>query len=166
MKKIIILPLLILCMAGFASAQNLKIGYINSLELLSVMPEAKAADSAIVALAKELDAQYQVYVNEAKSLYAKIQDPNLTQTQYDAISEDLQIAQQRVTDYEQSSKDKVSAKRQDLYAPILKHATDIVKQVATENGYTHVFDSSTGAIVYAPDGDNIIGLVKKKLNIK
>lgn len=166
MKKIYFLVYFTVFTICLSFGQTIKIGYINSLELLSIMPEAKVADSVILVLARELDAQYQTYVSEAKTLYTKIQDPNLTPTQYDAVSEDLQRAQQRVNEYEQTFKEKVAAKRQDLYAPILKRATDIVKETAKENGYTHIFDSSTGAIVYAPDGDNIIELVKKKLNIK
>ncbi|MBC7774905.1 MAG: OmpH family outer membrane protein, partial [Phycisphaerae bacterium] len=39
------------------------------------------------------------------------------------------------------------------------------KAVAKENGYAMVFDTSTGAMLFASDSDDLTELVKKKLGL-
>jgi outer membrane protein len=166
MKKTVILAVIVMFACSSLFSQSIKIGYINSLELVSIMPESKKADSLIMLLASQLDAQYKGYVSEAQNLYAKLQDTTLSEVRVDAIKQDFLYAQKRIQEYEETSSEKINQKKADLYQPILDKATQAVKEVAKENGYTHVIDSSTGAIVYAPEGDNILNLVKKKLGIQ
>ncbi|MFN9882854.1 MAG: OmpH family outer membrane protein, partial [Bacteroidota bacterium] len=64
------------------------------------------------------------------------------------------------------AQEKLQTKKQEIYSPILKKAEDAVKAVAKENGYAYVFDTSIGAVIYAQDADDIMPLVKKKLNLK
>jgi outer membrane protein len=165
MKNLVIAAVMLCCTIFTAHAQSVKIGYINSLEVVSYMPEAKSADSTLMKLASQLDAQYKTYISEAQAIYAKMQDTSQSEIVLEALSEDLLRAQERIQDFESSSQEKINKKKAELYQPILDKATKAIQDVAKENGYSHVFDSSTGAIVYAPDGDNLINLVKKKLNI-
>ncbi|MBC8046997.1 MAG: OmpH family outer membrane protein [Fimbriimonadaceae bacterium] len=166
MKKITLL-IITICLSSLLFSQTVKIGYINSLELVSLMPETKAADDQLMVLAQQLDAQYKEYIIEYQKQATILQnDTTLSQIAYEAKVQDLQSLEKRIQDYEKSSQDKVNQKKTELYQPVLDKATQAVKDVAKENGYTHVLDSSTGAIVYAPDGDNILELVKKKLNIQ
>lgn len=160
-----LLGIFLLCTMNVFS-QNIKIGYINSLELVSIMPETKAADSAVLKLAQELDAVYKEYIKEYQTKYVKLNDASISEEMKGTISQDLQYLETRIKDYEQTSQDKVNNKRAELYQPILEKATKAVQATAKENGYTHVLDSSNGVIIYAPEGDNILALVKKKLNIK
>ena len=44
MNKSVLAALLLMLTLSVTHAQNIKIGYINSLELLSMMPETKTAD--------------------------------------------------------------------------------------------------------------------------
>ena len=52
MKKILFAALLGVVTPGAVQAQTVKIGYINSMELLSMMPEAKEADAKLQKCAK------------------------------------------------------------------------------------------------------------------
>ena len=54
-------------------AQQTKIAYINSQELLEKMPEALAANDKYIAFARELDSIGSVYVNEYQKLVNQIQ---------------------------------------------------------------------------------------------
>ncbi|MFN0274612.1 MAG: OmpH family outer membrane protein [Chitinophagales bacterium] len=166
MKRFILAAAIVCCTSISVFTQSIKIGYINSLELVSKMPEAKVADSTIMVLASQLDAQYKGYITEAQLLYSKLQDSTLTEVALEALQQDFLRAQQRIQEYEETSQEKINQKKADMYQTILEKATTAVKEVAKENGYTHVFDSSTGAIVHAPDGDDILSLVLKKLGIK
>jgi hypothetical protein len=37
--------------------------------------------------------------------------------------------------------------------------------VAKENGFTYIFDVSAGSLLYQPESDNVLSLVKTKLGI-
>lgn len=53
-----------------------------------------------------------------------------------------------------------------LFDPILKKLNDAISTVAKNNGYTYIFDTSSQALLYAIESDNVLPLVKNALNIK
>jgi hypothetical protein len=48
----------------------------------------------------------------------------------------------------------------------LRRAQDLIRQVAEDHGYRMIFDTANGSIAYAPEGDNVIGLLKKELGLE
>lgn len=157
----------VMAYSSIASAQQVKIAYINSQELLSSMPEAKAANDKLVAYAREFDSLYQDYVQEYQMLVNDIQgNPNLSEVAREAKIQDAVMLEDRITSYEKETQQKLDAKKQELFEPIIKNTTEIIKTVAKENGYTHVIDNSLSVVIMAPEGDDILQLVKKKMNIQ
>lgn len=157
----------VMAYSSIASAQQVKIAYINSQELLSSMPEAKAANDKLVAYAREFDSLYQDYVQEYQMLVNDIQgNPNLSEVAREAKIQDAVMLEDRITSYEKETQQKLDAKKQELFEPIIKNTTEIIKTVAKENGYTHVIDNSLSVMIMAPEGDDILPLVKKKMNIQ
>jgi outer membrane protein len=55
-------------------------------------------------------------------------------------------------------------KAQEKITPLKEKALATIKEVAKENGYTYILDANS--VVVGPPGDDLIGLVKKKLGIK
>ncbi|MFT7589459.1 MAG: outer membrane protein [Limisphaerales bacterium] len=167
MKKIILL-LAILPLAMIVKAQ--KFGYVNSLELISLMPEAIEADSLLAVFQQSVQTQYNSYLQEYQTKAAEYDELLKTGTTAQLIMEakasDLQGMQQRITDFETQSNTSLQDQRDKLYQPILVKATELVKQVAEENGYKMIFDTSSGAIAYAPEGDNVIKLLAAKLGVE
>lgn len=152
--------------AVFANAQQGKIAYINSQELLSQLPEAKDANAKLSAYAKEFENQYQAYGTEYQTLVNDIQNnPGLSEVAREAKIQDAVMLEQRIQQFEQDSQAKLDAKKTELFQPIILSTTEIIKTVAKENGYTYVIDNSLSVLIMAPEGDNILPLVKKKLNI-
>jgi outer membrane protein len=49
--------------------------------------------------------------------------------------------------------------------PIIDKAKKAIEDVAKENGYTYIFDSSVGVLLYYENSDDIMTLVKKKLGL-
>lgn len=169
MKKIITAFALLFAFTSLSIAQN-KLGYMNSLELISLMPEAQAADSSLQKYGMELQSlmekMYKEYDTKANDAAAKKQKGLLTPEQEEVALIDLQDLEKRISEFQQSAEEKVGAKREKLYAPILKKANDAIAAVAKANGYTYIFDTSAQALLYAVESDDIIDLVKKQLNIK
>lgn len=160
-----------LFLAGFLSIATLaeaqvKIGYVSSQDLLSVMPETRKADSSLQQLRAALIQNAQD--KEAK-LNADIEKFNKDSANYsEAVKtvkrQELQKAYQDLAGEEQRIQEQLQAKQQELIQPIQKKANDAVQATAKENGYTYVFEKEV--LIVAPPGDDILPLVAKKLGIK
>lgn len=148
-------------------AQTLKLGYVNSLELLSLMPEIQPADTELEKYASQLDGLYSGMLQEYQN---KLQDyqtnqPNWTPDTEELKIKELQDLEKRITDFQTNSQEKLGKKREQLYAPILEKADKAIKEVAEEEGYTYIFDASTGALLFADEAEDILDKVRAKLGI-
>jgi outer membrane protein len=170
MKRIIALTLVLIALAGSVSAQNKvnKFGYINTLELLSLMPEIQPADSALEKYATELDALYNKMLMEYQAKITELDKTVATMSEdmKQIKAQELADMEKRIGQFEQSSSEKLGKKKQTLYEPILDKADKAIREVAKENGFTYIFDSSVGAIIFADESDDILPLVKAKLGLK
>jgi outer membrane protein len=173
MKKIALLFICGLFIGSLAHAQEsthkeLKMGYINSAELLQVMPEKVNADSALAKYARSFQTEIDAMIKEYQTKLQQYQGGNKTMT--DAVREvkekELQDLQNRIESTQQSAQEKVQQKKQEVYTPVLDKADKAIKEVSKEKGYDYVFDISNGALVYYHESDNILPLVKAKLGIK
>lgn len=166
MKKIALAVTCLILSATSSFAQ--KFGYVNSQELLSLMPEARKADSSLQAFAKTYQDQIETMIKEYQKKGQEYQAQEKTMS--DAVKEvkmrDLQKLEENIQQTQQSAQEKVAQKKEDLFTPILEKADKAIKEVAKTNGYDYVFDASAGALLYAKETDNILPLVKTKLGIK
>ena len=71
-------------------------------------------------MAKDLEAQYREYVLEYQRQLSILQsDSTLSEVAREAKIQDLTNLEQRITDFESSSQEKLNTKRSELYEPIL-----------------------------------------------
>jgi outer membrane protein len=165
MKKITFLALLS-CLTLNSIAQN-KFGYIDSQELLLLMPERKTAENAVQEFAKSLEAQLGSMTAEYQE---RVQEYQANEATYSDLVKQDKVAEitgleQRIQTFQQNAQQSLQAKEQELLEPILSKARKAIDDVATEGGFTYIFDKSQGSILYAKDSENILGLVKKKLKL-
>ncbi len=166
-NKLIISCAILFFSTSFLSAQT-KIGYINSLELLSFMPEIKKSDSVLQLLASELEKQYTIYISDYQQ---KLNDFNQNAATWsdvkkESVEQDLLTLQKRIADFEHTSQQKIDTRKQDLYDPILKKANEIVQQIGKEKNLTCILDTAAGTVIYI--GEDMVDLmpdVKQKLNL-
>ena len=59
----------------------------------------------------------------------------------------------------------VQAKREELLKPILDKVDVAIKAVGKEGGYLYIFDTSTGATLYALESEDVLPKVKAKLGL-
>jgi outer membrane protein len=132
------------------------------------MPEYKKANTDMEAFGKTLQDQLKLMSEELERKYADYQK---NQAKMDAMIKDLKEKelrdmQARIQEFQESAQDNVRKKETEMLKPIIEKAKSTISVVAKENGYTYVMDSSPGTpLLYKPDGDNIMGAVKKKLGI-
>ncbi len=165
MKKIIILTLLILI--NFSLIAQTKFGYIDSSELLSVMPEKKTAEGELQTFANSLESQLSAMQSEYQ---ASVQDYQNNEASYtDLVKQDkiaeIQGLEQRIQAFNQNAQNALQKKEQELLEPILSKARNAIEDVAKAGKFTYIFDASMGSILYADESENVMSLVKKKLGL-
>jgi outer membrane protein len=167
MKRSFSVLIAVLFMSGSVFSQ--KFGYFNSLEILSMVPEIKAADSDLAAftkvLQKEGEAKYADLQAKAQSLEDRNAKGTISPKQYQEEGAVLEAAGQDLQKLQQEMEKKIADKRQTLYKPILDKVNEKIAEVAKENGYQLIFDSSTGVLLHADETLDVTKLVKAKLNI-
>jgi len=168
MKKMFVVAALALTGFG-ASAQNkteIKIGYINTDELIAVMPEYQTAMKEMQDLQESLDKQGQELNDEAEQKRDQFlkDSSTYTPTMKEIKREELIKLIQRVQNYSNEAQEKIKQIGQQKMTPIQQKAVETIRTVSKEKGYTHILDYN--AVLVGPPGDDILPMVKTKLGIK
>jgi len=165
MKKILLLSLTFLI--SISSFSQNKFGYIDSQELLLLMPERKTAEEEVQTFAKSLESQLQAMTAEYQQSVQEYQANEATYTdlvKQDKVTE-ITGLEQRIQSFQQNAQQALQSKEQELLEPILQKARKAIEDVASEGDYTYIFDKSVGSILYVKESENILDKVKKKLNL-
>jgi len=148
-----------------ASAQ--KVAHINLDSLITLMPESKVAQQAVQDYAKQLEQQVTAMQTELQTKYEAYQagSKDMAEVVRASKEKELNDLNQRITDFQQQAQADYQKKSADLSKPVYEKAKKSIDQVAKDNGYKYVLDTSTGLVLYSEPSDDIISLVIKKLGI-
>lgn len=167
-KKATALLVMVILISSFGFGQSaVKFGYIDSNEILSMMPETDSLQNELKAYANYLDKQMQSMGMEYQT---KLQDyQQNVNTMSDLIRQtkekELTDLQDRIQAFQQNADQDLSSKQAELFNPLIEKVKTAITEVGKENGYTYIFDVGTGALVFYENGDNVLPLVKKKLGL-
>lgn len=168
-KSLILLFAAVFAFGASAMAQKtIKLGHINSSELMQIMPGKDSAQAAFEAEVKILEGELTAMQEELQKKYTDYQErkSQMTELIRSTKEQELNDLNQRITVYQQNAQQKLQEKEKELLQPIIDRAKQAISDVAKENGYTYIFDSSAGTLLYQQDSDDIFSLVKKKLGLK
>jgi outer membrane protein len=169
MRKMKILVGLMLSLAMSFSLQAQKFGYVNSAALLQEMPEVKEAEANLETLQKQLQAKGQKMVEDFQVKYADLErrhnEGGIAPKDLEAEAQKLKEEENAIAAYEQDMQRQVLAKREELLQPILDRVNEAIEQVAKEENYTYIFDSSAGVLLYADESTDVTTKVKAKLGM-
>ena len=168
MKNGIVLMLVVLFAFKTGVYGQQKWGHVNSNEIVQAMPEFKQMTEAVEK--KKKDAQ--VKVQQMYDTYQlKIKELNqyggsMMQAIREERAKEIDSLKNSIQIYEQSESAHIQEFQDKLLKPLNDKYIKILGVVAKENGYTYIFDLSSGSIVYHPDNaGDVSELVKKKLGI-
>lgn len=149
-------------------AQNVKLGHVDRQALMLMLPERKDAEARMQAFAKNLDERLKAMGAEytATRDSAEAKAATMTNTEKEMVLRELADMEKRITDAQSKAEEDLAKQEEELLAPMVKRTTEAIKAVAEENGFTYVFDSSTGMVLYYDRGEDILPLVKVKLGIQ
>lgn len=151
------------------SVQAQKFGFINSAELINQLPEVKEANSKIETLKMQLQKKGEDMLNTLQTKYNSLQkkqtDGLLSPIELEKEAALLKAEETKLAEFEQTSQKKIYEKSDELLTPIQEKINNAIKEVASDNGYTYIFDISAGHVLYADPGTDVSSLVKAKLGL-
>ena len=165
MKKLIVFLMMVLPLGAFA--QDVKIAFVNTQEVITAMPELAAMEKQMT----EINENYKKELKQMQDEYQKkysdyiAQQDSLTENIKLRRMQEIQDIQERINNFLQVAEQDVQKKQQELFTPIQQKVQTTSKAVGDEKGYMYIIDPSvllykgTSAVDATP-------FVKSKLGLK
>ena len=163
-KKVAVAVVLFIAATSFVQAQS-KIAHINVTELLSQMPEMKAAQAELKKLEETYRADIQSSLDELKNKLTQYNNEasSMSQEENQKRALELQGFERNIGEAQQAAQQELAQKQSELFEPISKKAKDAIEKVAAAQGYDYVVDASPGAGVIVAKGKDLLPDVKQEL---
>jgi outer membrane protein len=170
MKKLLKVALVAVCMvvvSSFAKAQS-KIGYINTNQLMELLPEMKTLQTQMQAYQKTFSDQLATMSTElqTKGQAYEAKRATMTDASRTATESELQDMQTRITSFRDNAQKQIEAKSNELLKPLTDKVRTAIQAVAAAKGYNYVLDSSQVELIVSPAGDDLGPSVKAKLGLQ
>ncbi|HQF00554.1 MAG: OmpH family outer membrane protein [Bacteroidales bacterium] len=166
-KLIALVAFIVFASINSVQAQQ-KFGHVNFAQVYGLMPGQDSIKKVYETYAKGLQNQLATMQAELESKYTDYQANQATWSNIirQTKEKEIQDMQIRLEDFNSQAQIDLRNKEDELTAPLIERARKAVEDVAKENGYTYVFNSTEGLLLYATPSDDIMSLVKKKLGLK
>jgi outer membrane protein len=165
------LPLVLLWAAllpGWATAQEgLRIGHINSQQVLLLLPQRKTAEDKIRRKAEEIDGRIKAMMAEYESTMKKLQEEyaGMTPGEQARAQRDLKDLEGRIETAQERAEQDLQALQRELLEPMIRQVQDAVNEVAAAGGFAYILDISQQDVLYFDGGTDIMPQVKAKLGL-
>ena len=164
MKHFILIALA--SVVGLTEAVAQKFGHLDAQEVLLSLPERSEAQASIEAAAGEYETEVARMQSELETKFADYQAK--ASTWPDAIRQqkerELQQLDAGLQEFGVTIQNDLAQMEQQLLSPMIERVRKAIEDVGKEQGYTYIFDTSTGVTLYN-GGDDVTDLVKTKLGM-
>ena len=142
-----------------------KTAHINVQELLSQMPEMKAAQAELKKLEETYMADIQGSMTELRNKLTQYNNEAsaMSQEENQKRALELQGFERNIGEAQQAAQEEMQKKQLELFQPISDRAKAAIEKVAAAQGFDYVLDSSQGSGVIVAKGKNLLPDVKKEL---
>ena len=147
-----------------------KIGYTSTEYILSLLPAAKQIQKELSDYNEQLSSQLKAKEQSFQQKYSNYLENAEAMSEIirkDAERE-LQTLEASIRQFQQDAQSSFAKKQQDLLAPVLEDIRVAIQEVAEENNYTHILNTSTGGldvVLYAKEDSDVSNLVLAKLGV-
>ncbi|MCH8927942.1 MAG: OmpH family outer membrane protein [Candidatus Marinimicrobia bacterium] len=156
MNKMKIIPVLLIMMSVEAYSQQVKIGYVDKVKVLTELDSWKDADKRLMKM-KE-DAEYELIgmTTEADSLNKVLQNQMMLT---DAMRTQIQSRIVKLSqDYQRvgvTRQQELIQTENSLKSPILKAFDEIVRDLGIKEDFTFIYDNTINSIMFASGGRDL-----------
>jgi outer membrane protein len=170
MKKLTLLVLITFGMMGSSATfaqSKIKLGHIDFATLYSMMPGLDSVRVVFEAYNKNVQDQFTAMQTELENKYNDYVANMETMSDIIRSTKEAEIndLRERMDSFEVTATQDLQKKEVQLTSPIIEKARKAVEEVATENGYSYIFNSTEGLLLYAQPSDDVMDMVKAKLKI-
>ncbi len=169
MKKLFNTAFLLIFLLGTAlvAQQPAKFGHIDTNSLLEMMPGRDSASVELERYARELESTFVAMQNEFQTKYSDYLEKQATFSELIRQSRERELIslQERIQDFQESAQQDLMDQENRLLRPIIEKARNAIDEVAKENEFTYIFDTSMGFLLYYDAGEDIMPKVKEKLGL-
>ena len=165
-KTLIVMAICLFAFGGNAMAQkNLKLGHINSQELMQIMPGRDSVQTVLQGEVTELETTLKQMQAEAEKRYNDYvaNQAGWTELIRQTKQREIQDMSARIQEFQENAQKQLQEREAELTKPIIDRAKKAIEDVAREGNSTYIFDGA--GLLYSQDSEDIMPLVKKKLGI-
>lgn len=164
MKHLMMALTLALACTSAAFAQ--KLGHVDTQAILMELPERVDAQSAIESRASEYEAEM---TSMQQQLQTKLQEyQSKAETWPAAIRQqkerELQALDQGLQEFAATVQNDLAVMEQELLMPMIERVQQAINDVGEEEGFTYIFDTSSGSTVYV-GGEDAGPAIRAKLGM-
>jgi outer membrane protein len=149
---------------SFVNAQS-KVAHIDVTQLLSAMPEMKAAEAELKKLQETYNADIQASMTELRNKFTQYQNEAAAKSkeENDKRAIELQGFEKNIGEAQQAAQQEFQKKQAELFAPISEKAKTAIEKVAAAQGFDYVIDAQAGGGLIVAKGKDLLADVKKQL---
>jgi len=150
-------------------AQTFKFGHINYQELVALMPDRDSATIKMDKYGKQLQQDINDIQTEFQTKYNIYQQKQATWTAVvlEDKSKELQQIQARLEAFQANAQQEYQQMQQLLFTPVYQKANETLIKLGKDNGFTYIFDISTGSIPFFNEAQStdVMPMAKTMLKI-
>ena len=163
-KKIVVALVLIIAATSFVNGQS-KVAHIDVTQLLSQMPEMKAAEAELKKLQETYRADIESSMTELKNKYTQYSNESASKSEEEnqKRAQELQGFEKNIGEAQQNAQQELQKKHAELFAPISEKAKIAIEKVAAAQGFDYVLDAQAGAGLIVAKGKDLLAEVKQEL---
>lgn len=171
MKTLKIVAIALFLISGLSfqavSQAKSKVGHVNTNDLLEKMPEYAEIQKKYKAKVEELTKTGETMQAELERTQREYIEMEKTWSESTKSMKKLAIQDQatRMEQFQQMAQEELESFITDLQKPLIDKVKKAIEEVAKENGYSHIFDTAQGLVLYSDEAFDIYPLVAKKLGI-
>lgn len=170
MKRFTQLALVAVLLSLCTTVSAQQFGYINSQELISLMPERLEAAAQLEQYSQELQSQLeaiQVEFNNKLNDYQNTAE-SLSESVRALKEKELQDLQARFQEFQTVAQQDMQTKQSEVMQPIIAKASETVNKVSLAANLTATFDLAAGSMLYFDTEQmvDILPMVKAELGIQ
>lgn len=167
MKKFIIAA--VLCIATMTGYAQNKFGNINMGQVFESMPERATIQKEMEDMQSKYEAELQKMGEEYQKKVSDFvaQQDSLEKNIAEARAQEIEQLQQRIQQFREMAAKNLQEEQQKRVAPIIEKINKAIQAVGEKQGFTYIFDTSAGNILYFSPSQcvDVLPLVKTELGI-
>ena len=148
---------------------EIKIGYVDSNEIMSNFEEVRQIQVDLEKEQRKLESEFNILLTQLDSLQQDYERQRLLMSDTRRVEKENEILNLKKTAEEFQLKKfgpegEIYRKQNELLKPVLKKIDEAIQKVGSEQGYDFILDAMSGALLYALDSHNLTEDVMDELS--